>query len=53
LKCRECGNTFQSEEPKSGTILVCPVCDAGYKVSVKDGKIVLEDFMYENENLEL
>ncbi len=52
LKCTECGNTFQRDGLKDGEILACPICDAGYKVSVKDGKTSLEDSVYENEDSE-
>ena len=52
LKCTECGNTFQRDGLKSGEIVACPICDAGYKVSIQNGKVVLEDSMYENEDLE-
>ncbi len=53
LKCSECGNTFQRDGLKDGAIVACPICDAGYKVSVKNGKVLLEDFVYEDEDLEL
>jgi DNA-directed RNA polymerase subunit RPC12/RpoP len=53
LKCSECGNTFQRDGLKDGEVVACPICDAGYKVSILEGKVKLEDFVYENEDLEL
>jgi uncharacterized Zn finger protein (UPF0148 family) len=53
LKCSECGNTFQRDGLKDGEVVTCPICDAGYKVSIVEGKVKLEDFVYESEDLEL
>jgi len=38
LKCTECGNTFQKERLTEGELVTCPVCDANYKVTIKDQK---------------
>jgi Zn finger protein HypA/HybF involved in hydrogenase expression len=51
LKCSECGNTFQRERVSDCEIIACPVCDANYKAIVKDGKIRLEDYVFEEKDL--
>jgi DNA-directed RNA polymerase subunit RPC12/RpoP len=51
LKCSECGNTFHRDGLKDREIVACPVCEADYRVTVKDGKVCLEDYMYETEDL--
>ena len=51
LKCTECGNTFQRERLINGEVVTCPVCDANYKAVMKDGKLRLEDLVFEEQDL--
>jgi C4-type Zn-finger protein len=34
-----------------GQVVSCPVCEANYKVVMKEGKIRLEDFVFEEKDL--
>ncbi|MGD0450763.1 MAG: lysine biosynthesis protein LysW [Candidatus Bathyarchaeia archaeon] len=51
LKCFECGNTFKKDDLKNGDIVACPICEADYTVVNKEGKIHLEDYVYEAKDL--
>jgi lysine biosynthesis protein LysW len=51
LKCSECGNTFKNCDVEDGEIVACPICEADYKVMIKEGKVRLEAHMYETEDL--
>jgi Zn finger protein HypA/HybF involved in hydrogenase expression len=49
LKCTDCGNTFK-KEGADGDLIHCPVCEADYTLSLKDGKAKLEDFVYDDHD---
>jgi DNA-directed RNA polymerase subunit RPC12/RpoP len=51
LKCTECGNTFLKERLIDGEVVSCPVCEANYRVEMKDGRIRLLDFVFEEKDL--
>ncbi len=50
LKCVNCGNTFKIDAVIEDEIVICPICDAAYKVVLKEGKAKLKDFIYEDDD---
>ncbi len=50
FKCFECGNTFKIDKVDDNEIVRCPICEADYKVVVKNGEAQLTEFIYENED---
>ena len=51
LKCTECGNTFLKERLIDGELISCPVCESNYRVEMKEGRIRLLDFIFEEKDL--
>ena len=51
MKCTECGNTFLKERIVEGQVVTCPICDANYRIVTKNGKVRLEDFVFEEKDL--
>lgn len=51
LKCLECGNTFKSDRVLEREIVACPICGANFEVQIKDGRVKLNAFIYEDEDL--
>ncbi len=51
LKCSECGNTFKIDRVLDRQIVACPICEASFEIQIKDGRIKLAAFVYENEDL--
>lgn len=49
-KCSECGNTFTFDNSKFDDIISCPICEANYKIVVKDGKPKLTEYVYDTED---
>ncbi len=50
IKCTECGNTFRNDNVHDDEIVACPICEANYKLTVKDGKTTVSDFIYETQD---
>lgn len=47
LKCTECGSTLKKESVTEDQVIICPSCDAQYKLtSTPDGKHRLEEFSF-------
>ncbi len=51
VKCTECGNTFLKDRLLEGEVVSCPVCEANYKAVIREGKLRLEDFIFEERDL--
>ena len=48
MRCSECGNRFKKIGVVLGDVVVCPSCEAQYKVVVaKDGNLCLADFVFD------
>ena len=51
LKCTDCGNTFLKNRLVEGEIVSCPICEANYKTVVKNERLCLVDFVFEEKDL--
>jgi predicted nucleic acid-binding Zn ribbon protein len=51
VKCTECGNTFKIDVPCDDELITCPICEADYEAIIKDGKVQLTAFIYEDADL--
>ena len=51
LKCTECGNTFKRDGLKDCEIVACPICEADYKVIVREGKTEIVEYVYEGPDV--
>lgn len=52
VKCVECGNLFKvADSVEEGDLVHCPACEADYNIVVKNGKIVIEESNYDQEDL--
>jgi DNA-directed RNA polymerase subunit RPC12/RpoP len=51
IKCSECGNTFRIDTPNNDEVVACPICEANYKATIKDGKTTLAEFIYGTQDL--
>jgi Zn finger protein HypA/HybF involved in hydrogenase expression len=49
VKCLDCRNTFKTDGT-DGDLVVCPICEADYKLIIKDGKATLEEFNYDKDD---
>ncbi len=50
IKCTECGNTFRIDSANNDEIIACPICEANYKTTLKDGKTTITEFIYETQD---
>ena len=51
VKCDDCGNSFKvADKVKEGDYVHCPECEADYMIAIKNGKVVLEESNYDNED---
>ncbi len=51
IKCTQCGNTFTREVPIDQDIITCPICEAEYIAQIKQGKLKLKEYVFEENDL--